>query len=79
MSTVCRAFAAIKSYHGIDSEKVKTTSILLQRSFIRYKFPLETDHDRTKLFTAYYSFSTGNFLCQYLQTEFIEDFKFKFV
>ena len=79
MSTVCRAFSAIKSYHGLNIDKVKTASILLQRCFIRYKFPLETDHDRTKLFTAFYSFSTGESLCDHLQIEFIEDFKFKFV
>ena len=79
IAKVCRVFSQFKVSDNIDSEMIKEASILIQRSFIRYKLPLDTDDDRKKLFNALYSFSTGKLLCNHLQLDFIEDFEFKFI
>ena len=66
-----------KTESGLDPDKLKRVSVLYQRAIVAVPYPLETNKERCLLFESIQNFSQGSAMTQYLEREFVDDFKFK--
>ena len=65
--------------HDFDAQRIEKLSILIQRALINVRYPLKNFSESCLFFETTENFVNSQVLSQHTQTEFADDFKFKFI